>query len=162
MFFAHTWGTCQATQVSFGKGSLSQLYCQPSPVFGKEDSLAPAFLLACVCGCVFHFSTRMCAHDVGQWRLGVALFAWKCQLGWVVSWQENRDVRLRRLWKEKDLRLGPWGIVKSRGREFFFFLISSHPLFFHSRNFFSSGMCGFIYFIFYFWMIFIFSIIVAL
>lgn len=65
-----------------GKGSL---YCWPNSVWGGSN-LALAFLLAH--GCVY-FSMKIYAHNVGQWHLGIALFAWKCQLEGVISWQET-------------------------------------------------------------------------
>ena len=86
------------------------------PCLGKKAAwLQHSFQLSCVGVCFI--SARGYVLTIGQWHLRVALFAWKCQLEWVMSWQENRDVWLRRCWKDTDLLLGPWAIIKARGRE---------------------------------------------
>lgn len=62
--------------MGLGKGSLSQLHDWPGSVFGKEGNLAPAFLLARVCGCVFHFSSedvRSQCRSVTSWNCIVFL-----------------------------------------------------------------------------------------
>ena len=116
LFFPRVWGKGQAYRLALAKAAWADCTTSRVPCLGKKAvRLQHSFQLSC--GCVFHFSTRICAHNVGQWHLGVALFALKCQLEWVMSWQENRDVWLRRLWNDTDLLLGPWEIIKARGRE---------------------------------------------
>lgn len=68
------------------------------------------------CGCVFHFSTRICAHNIGQWHLGLPLFAWKCPSSWnrlwagrktgMCDWEDSERIQTCFWGPEKSLKQG--------------------------------------------------------